>query len=224
MRSEKGVITWGAGEPGEVETGGVGPVGSTGSVPCTDPREGVGWATEVVAAGAFAESSLATVGTKRDRSRLHANPPRPGKLLTVAVNAETRATNLLEGVGRSSSLICGPCVRKSQKSARVRGSSPKALFPVRGISPPKPRPGIGEEGVYSPQALMRYTPPSSTGVRLVEPLRSCSVAEREEVGVAVRASFSVFEGAIECGEELEPSLDSDVVFPHVAYAFQSLVV
>ena len=47
---------------------------------------------------------------------------------------------------------------------------------------------------------------------------------RQEVGVAVRASFSVFEGVIECGEELEPSLDSDVVVPHFAYAFQSLVV
>ena len=30
--------------------------------------------------------------------------------------------------------------------------------------------------MYSPQALMRYMPPSSTGVGLDEPLRSCSVA------------------------------------------------
>ena len=94
----------------------------------------------------------------------------------MAVDAESRTTNLLEGVGRSSSLIRGPCVRKSQEPARVRGNPPEALFSVRGISPPKPTPGIGEEGVYSPQALMRYMPPSSTGVRLVERLRSCSVA------------------------------------------------
>ena len=45
-----------------------------------------------------------------------------------------------------------------------------------------------------------------------------------EVGVAVHASFSVFECVVERGEELEPSLDSGVVVPHFAYAFQSLVV
>ena len=37
---------------------------------------------------------------------------------------------------------------------------------------------------------------------------------RQEVGVAVHASFSVFEGVVQCGEELEPSLDSGVVVPH----------
>ena len=46
---------------------------------------------------------------------------------------------------------------------------------------------------------------------------------RQQV-VAVRASFSVFEGVVACGEEFEPSLDSGVVVPHFAYAFQSLVV
>ena len=50
------------------------------------------------------------------------------------------------------------------------------LLSVRGISLPKPTPGIGEEGVYSPQTLMRYMPPFSTGVRLVEPSRSGPVA------------------------------------------------
>ena len=69
MRSEKGVIVWGAGEPGEVETGAVGPVGSTGSVPCTELREGVGWATDVVAVGASTESSLATVGTAKNEAK-----------------------------------------------------------------------------------------------------------------------------------------------------------
>ena len=72
----------------------------------------------------------------------------------------------------SSSLICGPCVRKSQKSARVRGSPPKALFSVRVISTQadtRNRRGRSAQPV-------RYMPPSSTGVRLVEPLRSCFVA------------------------------------------------
>ena len=46
---------------------------------------------------------------------------------------------------------------------------------------------------------------------------------RQEAGVLVRASGSYIEGVVECGEELEPSLDSDVVAPHFAYAFQSPV-
>ena len=29
---------------------------------------------------------------------------------------------------------------------------------MRGTSPPKPTPGIGEEGAFSPQARMRYIP------------------------------------------------------------------
>ena len=37
-------------------------------------------------------------------------------------------------------------------------------------------------GVSSPQALMRHMPPSSTGVRLVEPFRSCSVAGSDKRG------------------------------------------
>ena len=65
MRSEKGVIVYGAGDPGEVMTGPVGPVDSTGLVPCTELREGVGWAIDVVAVGASAESPLATVGTAK---------------------------------------------------------------------------------------------------------------------------------------------------------------
>eukprot|EP00904_Undaria_pinnatifida_P004282 jgi/Undpi1/13855/HiC_scaffold_9.g03506.m1 len=61
MRSEKGVVVWGAEEPGEVETDAVGPAGSTESVLCTELREGVGWATDIVAAEASAEFSLAAM-------------------------------------------------------------------------------------------------------------------------------------------------------------------
>ena len=69
MRSEEGVIVWDAGDPGEVEMGAIGPVGSTGSVPCTELRGGVGWATDVVAAGASAEPPLATMGTEKTEAK-----------------------------------------------------------------------------------------------------------------------------------------------------------
>ena len=47
---------------------------------------------------------------------------------------------------------------------------------------------------------------------------------RPEVGVAVRASFAVHECVVERGGELEPSIDSGVVIPLFANAFQCLVV
>ena len=46
----------------------------------------------------------------------------------------------------------------------------------------------------------------------------------QEVNVAVRASFAVLECVVERGEELQPPLDSGIMVPHFAYAFQCLVV
>ena len=46
---------------------------------------------------------------------------------------------------------------------------------------------------------------------------------RQEVGVAVQASFTVLEGVVERDEELEQSLDTGVVVLHFGYAFQSIV-
>ena len=40
----------------------------------------------------------------------------------------------------------------------MKGSPPKTALSVRGTGPPKPIPGIGEEGAFSPQARMRYVP------------------------------------------------------------------
>ena len=82
---------------------------------------------------------------------------------------------------------------------------------MRGIILPKPTPEIKEEEVYGPQAI---------AVVIRGRLRQAT----QEVGGAVRASFSVFKGVIECGEKLEPSLNSGVVVPHFAIAFQNLGV
>ena len=108
----------GAGEPGEAGADAVGPVVSIESVSCVGPLEGVGWATAVAAAGASAEPVPTSVGTaKTEAKSLSAAVkarPRPGQRSTVATDAEARATNLPEGAERLSTLICGPCVRKSQ--------------------------------------------------------------------------------------------------------------
>ena len=135
--------------------------------------------TVVAAAGASAEPVPTSVGTAetevKSLSAAGKARPRPGQRSTVATDTETRATNLPEGAERSLILKRGPCVRKSQKSAEVKGSPPKTALSVLGTSPPKPTPRIGEKGVFSPQSLMRYIPPSSTGLRLADPLWSCSV-------------------------------------------------
>ena len=46
----------------------------------------------------------------------------------------------------------------------------------------------------------------------------------QEGSVAVGPSFAVLDLVVERGEELEPFLDSGVMVPHFAYAFQGLVV
>ena len=110
--------------------------------------------TVVAAAGASAEPVPTSVGTAetevKSLSAAGKARPRPGQRSTVATDTETRATNLPEGAERSLILKRGPCVRKSQKSAEVKGSPPKTALSVLGTSPPKPTPGIGEEGVFSP--------------------------------------------------------------------------
>ena len=111
------------------------------------------------AAGASAEPVLTLEGTAKTEAKalLAAGKtrPRPGQRSTVVTNAETRATKLPEGAERSPILIRGPCVQKTGKSAKMKGSPPKAALSVRGSSPPKPTPGIGEEGVLNLQAFMR---------------------------------------------------------------------
>ena len=181
IRSEGAFAVGGAGDPGEAEADTVGLVVSTESAPCIELFEkGVGWATVVAAAGASAEPVPTSMGTAKTEAKALSSAGktrlRPGQRSMVVTEGETRATKLPDGAERSSILIRGPCVRKSQKSAKVRGSPPKTARSVPGTSPPKPTPGIDEEGVLSPQALMRWIPPSSTGLRLVDPLRSYSVA------------------------------------------------
>ena len=158
MRSEGGFVVGGAGEAGETGANAVGPAVSTESVPRVELLENaVGWTTVVAAAGAASVEPVPTpVGTAKNEAKTLSAAdkarPRPGQRSTVATEAETRA-KLSEGIERSSILIRGPCVRKSLKSAEVKGCPPKTALSVEGTSPPKPTPGIGEEGVFSPQPL-----------------------------------------------------------------------
>ena len=111
-RPEDGLPVGGAGEPGGTGADTVGPAVSTESDPCVELLEkGVGWATVVVAAGASPEPVPTSVGTAKTEvkalSAAGKARPRPGQRSTVATEAETRATKLPEGAGRSSILIRG---------------------------------------------------------------------------------------------------------------------
>ena len=155
MRPEHGFAVGSAGEPGETGAGTVGQVVLTESVPCVRLLEkGVGWVTVAAAAGASAEPVPTSVGTAKTEAKAFSVAgkarARPGQQLMVATESETRATKLPEGAEKSSMLIRGPCVRKSHKSAEVKMSPPKTALSVRGTSPPKPTPGIGEDRVLSP--------------------------------------------------------------------------
>ena len=116
MWSEDGFTVGGTGEAGVAEANAVGPVISTESVPCVELFEGVGWATVVAAAVAFAEPVPTSVGTANTEAKSLSAAgnvrPRPGQRSTVVTEAETRSTKLPEEAERSSILARGPCVRK----------------------------------------------------------------------------------------------------------------
>ena len=67
------------------------------------------------------------------------------------------------------------------------------------------------------------------GVRLLDPLRSCSVTgsgkrDRKSAFISVGAAYAVFEGVVEGSEELKPPLDSRVMVPYFADALKRFVV
>ena len=132
-----------------------------------------------MAVGVSAEPMPTSVGTAKPKRIVvgcRQSPPAAG----AAIDGGDGCRNTSDESPRRSRkvviFICGPFVRKSQKLTEVKGNPPKTALLVRGTSPPKPTPRIGEEGVFNMQTLMRYIPPPSTGLRLVDPLRSCSVA------------------------------------------------
>ena len=177
MRPEGGKIFRGAGLSGDEWADAVGFVITAESCPCKVlVGRGACWATIVAAAGASAEPWSPPGGTTKTEAKaaLAAGDKtlRPGRRSTVATEADTRATNLPEGAEGSSILIRGLCVRKSRKSEGVKGSPPKTALSLRGTSRPRPTPGVCEERVRNSQARMRKKPPSSTGGRLLDPLRS----------------------------------------------------
>ena len=46
----------------------------------------------------------------------------------------------------------------------------------------------------------------------------------QEIGISVGATLAVFEGVVTRGQNLEPPLDSRIVFSHLANAFERLVI
>ena len=132
----------------------------TEPVPCVELfYKDVGWATVVAAGVISAEPVPTSVGTaKTDAKALSAagkTRPRPGQRSTVATEAETRPTKLPEGAERSSILIRGPCVRKITKIYGGEREPTQDSTCSAGDQPTKPTPGICEERVLSPQALIR---------------------------------------------------------------------
>ena len=150
------------------------------SSPYKAPGRGAHWATIVAAAGASAEPWSPPEGTTKAEAKaglaVVENTLKPGRRSTVTTKVDKRATNLPNGAERSSIFIRGQCARKSRKSGEVKGSPPKTALSVRATSSLKPTTGVGEERVRSPQTQMRNIPQSSAGLRLLDPLRSCSVA------------------------------------------------
>ena len=157
-----------------------GSVISAESAPCGMlDVSGARWATLVAVAGDSAEPVPPPEGTAKTEAKsvsaAGTNSPRPGRQSSVVTAVVTRATNLPERGERSSILVCGPCARKSRNFEEVEGSPPKPALSGWGTSPLKPTPGIRKARVRRSQARMRKIPPF-TGMRLLDPVRSWSVA------------------------------------------------
>ena len=172
MRPEGSNAVGCAGSPGGEKADAAGSVIAAEWAPCE-----VCWATAVAARGPSAEPMSPSEGTAKTGTKAVSAvvkiSPRPGRRSTMVTAAVIRATNRPEGAESSSILIRGPCARNHENPKRRKGVHPK---PRSRGGAPKPTPRIGEERVRSTQARMRKIPPSSTGVRLLDPLRSCSVA------------------------------------------------
>ena len=173
MRPEGGKAVGGAGSPDGVGTDVAGSVIAAESAPCEvlDWEEAC-WRQPSRERGLL-QSPCRPQRVRQKPKRKRCRRQKKNCRVTVA---DTRATNTQEGAERSSTLICGPCAQKSPKSEEEKGNPPKTTLSGRGTSPLKPTPEVGEERVQRPQARMREMPPSSTGVRMLDPLRSCSVA------------------------------------------------
>ena len=181
MRPEGGKAVGGAGSPCGEGADAAGSVIAAGSAPCeVFDGKGACWVILVAAARASAEPVPPSEGTAKTEAKAMSAEgkisPRPGRQSSVVTAAVTRATKLPEGTERSSILIRGPCARKPRISEEAKGSPSKTAISGCGTNPLKPTPGIGEARLQSPQARMRKAPLTTTGVRLLDPVRSCFVA------------------------------------------------
>ena len=118
-------------------------------------------------------------GYGEDRSEIvvgcRQSPPAAG----VAIDGGDGCRNTSDECFRKSRKVVNPhtwpVCAKIAEIAGGESTPPKTVLSVRGTRARKPTPRIAEKGVFSPQARMRYIPPSSTRLKLVDPLRSYSV-------------------------------------------------
>ena len=161
--------------------GGGGSVVTVESAPCeVFVGEGVCWATAVAAAGASAEPVPPSEGTAKTESKaVSAAGKNVSAARTAIGGGDGGRYTSAESSRRSREVVnphACPCAQKSRisrKSEEAEGSPSETALSVRGTSPPMPTVGVGQERLRSPQARMRKTPPSSTGVSLLDPPRSC---------------------------------------------------
>ena len=103
------------------------------------------------------------------------NGARPRRSSPVPTKAETRATNLTMGAEKAVNPHTWPVCPKIAKISGGKGEPTQDSAIGLGHQPTLANAG-DRWGVIRPQALTRYIASSSTGVRRLQPLRSCSVA------------------------------------------------
>ena len=180
-RPKSGQAVGGAGSPCGERVDAAGSVIAVEVAPCEVlDEERACRATLVVAAGASAElvpPSEVRQKPKRKPCRQQRKVSTAGTAIVGGDGGSFTSDQSLKEQKRSSILVHGPCVRKSRKSEEAKGSPTQTALSGWGANLRKATPGIGEERVRNPQARMRNLPPSSTGLKRLDLVRSCSVAD-----------------------------------------------
>ena len=122
MRSENGFAVWDVGEPGEAEAGAVEPVVSTESLHCVERLDRVGWATVVMAAGAFAKPVPSSVGTAKTEAKSYVGCRSSLPAAGAAIGDGDGCANTSEETPRKSRMIVNlhtwPVWAKNKKRRR----------------------------------------------------------------------------------------------------------
>ena len=233
MRPEGGKAVGGAGSPCGKGADAAGSVISAESAPCEVlDVEGACWATLVVAAGASAKPVPPPEGTEKTETKAVSVAGKKISTAGTAIVGDDGGSYRSDEFPRSSRVVV------NSHTWPVRAKIAKIRRGERQPTQNSAR-GVGYQPTQTNTRDWRGPGAKSAGpdeedtaiIHGDEVARSSAVVFRrrlwqtgQKIGISVGATLAVLEGVVERCEQLEPPLDSRIVIPHFANAFERLVI